>query len=183
MSKTKFINLKRLDITEFGCSHGARLMSYFFVFIFLTSCYSFTGGSKPDYLNTLYIASVTDNSGYGNPTYKDKMTNELINVFRDDNSFTLVNRGADAKLTVTISSIREEKSSVNAQELETERKIQVECVVEYYDAINKKSIWKESFKNSELYQIAASQAGRDNAINNSLAKTCEDILFKVISDW
>jgi hypothetical protein len=151
--------------------------------LILFGCYSFKGGSVPDHLKTIRIATVTDNSGYGNPQYMQNMTNELFKEFREDGSFKIVDRGGDAKITVTISSIREEKFQVSQQELETERKITVTCKVEYFDAVKNKMIWTNDFKNTEIYDINASQQGIDRAINDALQKTVEDIVFQVVSGW
>ena len=162
------------------------IMKYF-IFILsvfmISGCYSFKGGSVPDHLKTLRIATVTDNSGYGNPQFMQKMTNELFKQFRQEGSFKIVERGGDAKLNVTISDIREEKYQVSQQELETERKITTVCDVEYFDAVKNKMIWKNSFKNTEIYDINASQAGIERAINEALEKTVEDIVFQVVSGW
>ncbi len=151
--------------------------------ILLSACYSFKGGSVPDHLKTLRIATVTDNSGYGNPQYMQNMTNYLFKEFRDDGSFKIVDRGGDARITVTISSIREEKFQVSQQELETERKITVVCKAEYFDTVNNKMIWTTDFKNTEVYDINASQQGIDKAVNDALEKTVEDIVFQVVSGW
>jgi hypothetical protein len=155
------------------------ILSFFLLF----GCYSFRGGSVPDHLKTIRISTVTDNSGYGNPQYMQNMTNFLFQEFREDGSFKIVDRGGDAKITVTISSIREEKYQVSQQELETERKITVICKVEYFDAVNNKMIWTNDFKNTEIYDINASQQGIDRAVNDALEKTVEDIVFQVVSGW
>jgi len=36
----------------------------------------------PEHLKTLYIATVSDVSGFGNPAYKDLMTQGLIDKFQ-----------------------------------------------------------------------------------------------------
>jgi len=151
--------------------------------LILFGCYSFKGGSVPEHLKSIRIATVTDNSGYGNPQYMQNMTNELFKEFREDGSFKIVDRGGDAKITITISSIREEKFQVSQQELETERKITVTCKAEYFDALKNKMIWSNDFKNTEIYDINASQQGIDRAINDALQKTVEDIVFQVVSGW
>lgn len=149
----------------------------------LWSCYSFTGGTIPKHLKTMFIATVKDNSGYGNPSYRDILTNELISEFQNDNSFELVDRGGDAKLYVELSSINDATSTVRPGEVETERKITVKCDVEYYDAVEKKSIWKKSFSNYQVYSLSNVQQERDNAISVALESIAEDILLAVVSGW
>ncbi len=151
--------------------------------LFLGGCYSFTGGTIPEYLKTLYIANVRDNSGYGNPKYRESLQQDLIDEFRSDGSFQLVESGGDAKLTVSIVSITDATITVSPGELETERKITVNCEAEYYDAVKKKQIWKKRYSNFNVYEIANAFTARDEAILQSLQKTTEDILFDVVSGW
>jgi hypothetical protein len=154
-----------------------------FVLVQLSGCYSFTGGSIPDHLKTLYIASVNDVSLYGNPAYKDNLTKLLIDNFRNDNSFTLVDRGGDARLSVIIMTIVDATMTIRPGEIETERKITVNCDAEYYDAVKKKSIWKKSFSNFNVYQLSNAQVERDKAIQAALKQTSDDIMLAVVSGW
>ena len=149
----------------------------------LVSCYSFTGGSVPEHLKTLYIANVTDNSGFGNPTYKNTFMDAIIENFQRDGSFNLINSGGDARLNISISSIREAPVAVNPGELETDRKVTVSVDVEYYDFIKRKQIWKNTFSGYETYPVSNAQQGRDNAIQTALNNISNDILLKVVSGW
>jgi hypothetical protein len=154
-----------------------------FVLVQLTGCYSFTGGSVPEHLKTLYIPGVNDKSGYGNPQYKDQLMQLLIDKFRNDGTFNLVERNGDAKLSVSISSIRDETMTVNPGELEKERKIVVLCQVEYLDAVKKKSIFNKNFTAFNIYSIANAQAERNQSIEKALEQISEDILLGVVSGW
>ncbi|MFC2130060.1 LPS assembly lipoprotein LptE [Bacteroidota bacterium] len=149
----------------------------------MSGCYSFTGGSIPEHLKTLYISSVSDNSGYGNPVYRESLFQKLVSKFQKDNSLKLVDRGGDARLSVSIKSIRDEIQTVRPGELERERKITVTCDVEYYDAVKKKSIWKRNFSNFEIYDLENAMLERDRAINEALEQTTDDILLAVVSGW
>jgi len=153
-----------------------------FLFIFcialliqLAGCYSFTGSSVPEHLKTLQIAAVSDNSGYGNPAYKDKLSLLLFDKFRNDNSFQLVERNGNARLKVVIASIRDETAVVSPGELEKERKMTISCNVEYYDAVKKKMIWKKSFSNYGIYNINNPVEGRNTAVLTALDKISDDI--------
>ncbi|MDQ1265506.1 MAG: hypothetical protein QG635_657 [Bacteroidota bacterium] len=158
-----------------------------FFMTLMTGCYSFTGSSLPGHLKTLYIANISDNSGFGNPQYKDFLLNQLFEKFRSDGSLTIVEYGGDSRLTVTITRIEERTATVGAAgqtgELETERKITVYCDAEFYDGIKKISVWKKPFSNFEIYNITRMQAGRDEAIQNALKNTADDILMAVVSGW
>ncbi|MDQ1266408.1 MAG: hypothetical protein QG635_1560 [Bacteroidota bacterium] len=171
--------------------HGIYLLTCIFVGILLKNCYSFTGGTIPEYLKTLYISTVNDNSGFGNPNYRNNLTQLLVDKFRNDNSYTLVERGGDAKLNVSITSIDDATLTVGvggraggAGELENQRKITVTCEAEYYDSVKKKLIWKKTFSNFEVYDLTQNvQQSRDNAINTALEQTADDILLSVVSGW
>ena len=108
--------------------------------ILFVGCYSFTGGTIPPHLKTLQISSVTDQSGFGNPAYKIELETTIINNFLKDNSFEITETVGDARLTITIVSISESTSTVSTDELETEKRITINCSVEYYDNVNRKQI-------------------------------------------
>lgn len=163
---------------------------YHFIFVIfacvlplLGGCYSFTGGSVPPHLKTLYIESVNDASGFGNPLYGNQLTQLLIENFESDGSFEIVESGGDARLSITISSIRENPVTVNPGELETERKVTVSCKINQYDNIKKVVLIENSASAYEIYQVADAQAGRDQAIETALEQLSDDILLMVVSGW
>lgn len=137
----------------------------------------------PEDLKTLGIGTVNDQSGFGNPEYKILLTESLIDNFRRDNSFELVESGGDARLNVSINSLNEATVSVNPGELETERRITVTCTVEYYDFVNKKTIWKKDFSNYGIYELKNAQASRNEAIRSALIQLADDVLLAVVSGW
>ncbi|MFA6572438.1 MAG: LPS assembly lipoprotein LptE [Bacteroidota bacterium] len=153
------------------------------VLVQMYGCYSFTGGSIPEHLKTLYLSSVNDNSGYGDPRYRENLYQLLIDKFKNDNSFNLVQQSADARLNVQISSIRDETLTVRPGELETERKATVSCEVEYYDAVKKIQIFKKSFSAYNVYSLANSQTERNLAITKALDQISDDIMLAVVSGW
>ncbi len=151
--------------------------------LILTGCYSFRGGSVPEHLNTISITAVKDNSGYGNPTYREDLYRKLVSNFQSDNALDLTDRNGDARLTVAITNIRDEMQTVKPGEVESERKISVSCTAEYYDAVKKKVIWEKSFSNFEVYDLTNAQVERDNAVSKALEQTSDDILLAVVSGW
>ncbi len=155
-----------------------------FVFLKLvTGCYSFTGGSIPPHLKTLYIANVDDMSGIGNPSYRELLMQKLFENFRNDNSFSIVDFGGDAKLFVKITSISDQPQTIGVNELVGGNRIDVRCEVEYVDDINKKTIWKKSFSSFDVYEVSNAQVGRDVAIQNAINQIASDILVAVVSGW
>lgn len=159
------------------------LLFCMFVACNFAGCYSFTGGSLPEYMKTLYISSVNDNSGYGNPKFREKLTLDLTEKFRNDNSLKLTDKGGDSKLYVSIISIRDETSRVKPGEVESERKITVSCEAEFYDAVKKKSMWKKTFSNFSNYSLSNVQVNREEAVFNCISRNAEDILIAVVSGW
>lgn len=149
----------------------------------LSGCYSFTGGSTPEHLKSMYIATVTDKSGFGIAIYREVLTQQIQQRFRNDNSFTLLNRNADADLTTSIVSIVDVTQAVQPGELEKERRITISTEVEYYDSVKKKLIWKKTISNYDVYQIANTQVARNEAILRCLDRITDDIFLAVISGW
>lgn len=159
------------------------ILLFFSISIILTSCYSFTGGSLPEHLKTIYIPIVIDKSGYGNPVYKDNLHQYLIDNMNRDGSLTVTNTKGDSQVSVTIESITESSVSLNENELETERKITVSLAILFVDNINKKNLVEKKISNYGVYQIAQAQAGRDEAVDLALKQAAEDIMFAIVSGW
>ena len=151
--------------------------------IALVSCYSFTGGTIPPHLKTLQIASVTDNSGFGNPIYKVELETAITSNFMRDNSFQIEETGGDARISISIVSIIETTNTVGAGELESEKRITMTCSVEYYDNINKKQIWKKNFSAFGLFDINQAFTARNETILVVIEQIAEDILLGVVSGW
>lgn len=151
--------------------------------VMLSSCYSFTGGAIPPHLKSLFIASIEDNSGYGYPRFRNELNEKLLEVFRNDNSFTLANYGGDAKLEVSISSISDQTVSVQSGELEKERRLTISLKATYYDNVKDKEIWNKTFSKYQNYDISNPQVNRDNAGSIIIEQLSNDILIAVVSGW
>ncbi len=146
-------------------------------------CYSFTGGSVPDHLKTISIAPSNDNSGFGNPRFRDILNRRLIDKFRNDNTLVLVETNGDAQLQSTISSINDAIVSVSPGEIERERKLTVTVDAEYTDVVKHKTVWKRSFSNFHVYIIRQGQQAREEAVIAAIQQLGEDILLAVVSGW
>lgn len=151
--------------------------------ILISGCYSFTGGSVPDHLKSINIEAVEDMSGFGDPTFRDLLNDQLIVDFEDDGTFRIIQRNSDARLQTAIKSIREEPVSLSTGELETERKITIVIEVEYSDLVLKKQIWKKNFTNYGVFEISNAQLGRQEALKSAIEQASIDILFAVVSGW
>jgi outer membrane lipopolysaccharide assembly protein LptE/RlpB len=146
-------------------------------------CYSFTGGSVPDHLKTISLTAVQDNSGFGNPRFRDVLTRRLLDKFRNDNTLVLVESNGDAQLQSTIIRIVDEVVSVSPGEVERERRITVSVEAEYTDYVKRKQVWKRTFSNFQVYLISQGQQAREDAVIAALQQIGEDILLAVVSGW
>lgn len=151
--------------------------------LYLSSCYSFTGGSIPEHLNSIQIMSVVDNSGYGNPLFREEMQNYLVDKFITDGSLSVTESNGDARLSVTITSIRDQSIALSAGELETERKVVVTCSAEYFDAVERKQVFRRNFNNEQIFSLANPIQERNDAILRSMDQISDDIRLAVVSGW
>jgi hypothetical protein len=149
----------------------------------LTGCYSFTGGSIPPHLKTLSIPLADDASGFGQPQLRELLTQQILQAFRRDNAFTLVEDRADAVLTVTIANITEETATVQQGEAERDKKVVVTANVVYEDRVKQKIIWQKPMPATIAYDIASGLQGRDAALQRALQQIANDILLSVVSGW
>lgn len=147
------------------------------------ACYSFRGGSVPEHLKTISIASVVDNSGFGDPTFREFCTETLVRRFRNDNAFQLVDDNGDARLTPVITRIQERVQNVQGGDVEGERRIVVAVEVEYVDAVKDRTVWKRTFENFDVYDVNDAANDRPRAVREALTRIVDDVLLAVVSDW
>lgn len=147
------------------------------------ACYSFRGGSVPEHLKTISIASVVDNSGFGDPTFREFCTETLVRRFRNDNAFQLVDDNGDARLTPVITRIQERVQNVQSGDVEGERRIVVAVEVEYVDAVKDRTVWKRTFENFDVYDVNDAANDRPRAVREALTRIVDDVLLAVVSDW
>lgn len=147
------------------------------------SCYSLQGGSVPDHIKTLSIASVVDNSGFGDITVRETATEYMFRRFRSDNSLQLVDENGDARLTPVIVRIQEQIQNVQQGDLEKEKRIVVVIEVEYFDAVKNRLMWKKTFENFDLYDVTNATVDRQRAAQTAIRRCVDDILLAVVSNW
>jgi hypothetical protein len=149
----------------------------------LTGCYSFTGGSIPEHLKTLSIPLVDDASGFGNAQLRENLTQQLVQAFRRENAFRLVQENADATLEVRIANVNEITATVQQGEAERDKQVIVSVNVAYHDRVKQKLVWEKQFAPPQTYTIASGLQGRDAAIERALRQIATDILLAVVSGW
>lgn len=167
--------------------HGNHTVSQILLLVGLsmlaTGCYSFRGGSVPEHLSTVSIASVVDNSGFGDPAYREFCTETLVRRFRNDNTLQLVDDNGDARLLPVIARIQERVLNVQAGDVEGERRIVVAIEVEYIDAVKDRRVWKRTFENFDVYDVNDAANDRPRAVREAIRRIVDDVLLAVVSDW
>jgi hypothetical protein len=151
--------------------------------LLLSGCYSFTGGSLPAHLKTLAIPLADDTSGFGQAQLRETLTQQLIQNFRRDNAYTLVQDRSDALLTVAITNIAEATATVQQGEVERDKQVVVTLNVLYEDRVKQKTIWQKPLSSTITYDIASGLQGRDAALGRALQQLANDILLSVVSGW
>lgn len=148
-----------------------------------TACYSFRGGSVPDHLKTISIASTVDRSGFGNPAYREVATETLLRRFRTDNSLQVIEENGDARLTPVIVRIKDQILNVSDADREGQRKIVVAVEVEFFDAVKNKQVWKQTFERFGVYDAANASTERDDAVREAIRQISDDVLLQLVTDW
>jgi hypothetical protein len=164
----------------------ARLVSRvtFGLLILLASgCYSFRGGSVPEHITTISIASVIDRSGFGDATFREVATETFIRRFRSDNTVRLVEENGDARLSPILVAVRDQIATLQSGDLEGKRRIVVGVEVEYFDAVKNVVVWKKTFENFDVYDVSDPTEGRRLAAERALRRIADDVLLAIVSDW
>lgn len=160
--------------------------SIFGLLISSESCsYSFTGASVPAHLKTISIPIVKDKSGSSEPNLENNLTNQLIQKFIDDNTFTITDKAkADALLECTVISLPDSPEAVSGiNEKATLRRITMSVKIIYKDLIKKKTIFERTISEYSTYDTQNFIESRNSAILSVIDQITEDILLAVVSNW
>ncbi len=157
------------------------------ILIVLCGCYSFRGGSVPPHLSTIIIPEVEDASGYGDGTVRQELTTLLVTRFREDNSLRVIDQaGADSRLEVTISTLRDDLplGVAGTTEYETDRAFVIEARVTFTDNVKRRAVYTgRQFVGRSQYTIASGLTGKKVALRDALGKLTDDILLATVADW
>ena len=166
--------------------YGSSLLLPFVTLLvaFLSGCYSFKGGSVPAGLKTIAIPLVQDQSGYGDPTLRDMLTQKIIDAFTNDNTLQITNRNiADAMLESVITSVKDVPSAVEGGEKVTTRRITVTVHVTFEDLKQRKKLWEKDFSNWGDYPSGGGPTERNQGVTDAVQKITEDILNETVAGW
>ena len=152
---------------------------------FFSCNYGFKGASPPEGIRTIYIPTISDQSGFGLPDLGESMTVILKNKFIRDNTLEYAEKtSADGMLTCIITRVLDEALVVSQGEQVSKRKITITVSAELQNLRKSKKIWSKEFSNWGEYD--SSEGGfskRDDGINSAVDKITDDVLLEVISNW
>jgi hypothetical protein len=152
--------------------------------IHLAGCYSFTGASVPSHLKTIAIPLFDDQSGSGEASLREKITQALTDLFIRDNSLEIADKSkADSILEGVIVSARDDILAVGGGETVNKRRITMSVKVTYQDMKLRKKIYEKTFTNTGDYTPAGGFAQRQAAFEEAMRKITEDILLETVSGW
>jgi hypothetical protein len=160
--------------------------SFFLLTLALISgcTYSFKGGSVPAHLKTIAIPLVQDQSGYGDPTLRDDLTQQLVDRFTNDNTLQIADRNsADSMLEGVVTDVKDAPSVVQAGEQVAARRITVTVHVTFEDLKLRKRIWEKDFSNWGDYPSGGGLTQRNDGIKEAVRKLTEDILNDTVAGW
>ena len=163
---------------------GCSLVVLLSAVVFSGCVYSFKGGSVPAHLKTIAIPLVQDQSGYGDPTLRDEMTQGLVDRFTNDNTLQVTDRGtADSMLEGVVTDVKDAPSVVQAGEQVTARRITVTVHVTFQDLKLRKKIWDKDFSNWGDYPSGGGLSQRNDGVKEAIRKLTEDILNETVAGW
>ncbi len=155
----------------------------------LTGCagcpYSFTGASLPPEMKTIAIPIFEDLSGFGEAGLREKITDELIRKFTDDNTLKISDRKiSDTILEGAILNVRDEPSVITGRERVSTRRITISVKANFTDLKTRKKIWEKNFSQWGDYDAASGGiASRQTGFQTAIDILTEDILIATVSDW
>ncbi len=148
------------------------------------SPYGFRFGTKPAHLNTIFIPTADDQSGYGRGTVAQELTDALIKRFRDDNSLHVVNtRDADSRLEVVITSITSVRSTLSSDARETTRNIDMSVRVIWHDNVKGGTVYEKVFTGRGVYDLTRGTAGETDAFTTAIEDVSQKVLEASVSMW
>lgn len=147
--------------------------------------YSFTGASVPSHLKTIAIPLVDDQSGFGEPGLRELFTTELTNLFINDNSLEVADRGnADSILEGAITAITDAPAVIQQGEEVSRRRVTVSARFAFQDMKLRKKVWEKTFSNWGDYESSGGgPSQRQAGLQEAIRKLTEDVLLETVSGW
>jgi hypothetical protein len=94
-----------------------------------------------------------------------------------------VDENGDVRLTPVLVRVQDQILNVQSGDLENQRRMVVAVDVEYIDAVKQRTVWKRTFENFDVYDVANATEDRSRAARTAIDRIVDDVLYAVISDW
>lgn len=157
-------------------------LSAFYFSLFTWGCYSFTGASVPAHLKTVAIPLAEDVSGFGEAGLREKFTQKLIELFRNDNNLEIGERlTSDSIVEGTIIQVSDAPQVISGNDIVSTRRVTITVRASFTDMKLRKKVWERDFSNWGEY--TQGQQTRDIALTDAVNKVAEDILLETVSGW
>jgi hypothetical protein len=135
-------------------------------------------------MKTIAIPVFDDQSGLGEAGLREKVTRDLIQLFLNDNTLQVTDRGsADAVLEGSVTMIQDQAAVVAPGETVKKRRVTVTVHALFQDVVLHKKVWEKDFSNWGEYDSGGGLSLRAGGIDDAMGKIEEDILLATVSGW
>ncbi|MBN1447272.1 MAG: LptE family protein [Bacteroidetes bacterium] len=162
------------------------LSAIFFSAVLLAGCaYSFTGASVPAHWKTIAVPLFDDDSGFGQPSLREDVTNVLMQKIQQDNTLQLADKeSANVELRGAITSVIADQPSAVGQGTQASRlELSLKVRVTLIDHVQNKEVWSKDFTATGDYPASEGQAGRENGLQQAIENITDDLLLETVSAW
>lgn len=152
---------------------------------FSCGVYGFRGNNPPAGINSLFIPTFEDISGFSAPTLADDFTQRLKTRITGDNTFRLAEKTiADGMVKCVITGVRDDAIVISSGENVARRKITISVSVDFTNLKTQKTIWNKVFENYGEYNSSSNSfSERAEGIRVAVERITEDILIDLTSNW
>jgi len=147
--------------------------------------YSFTGASVPAHWKTIAVPLFDDESGFGQPSLREDLTNTLIQKFQQDNTLQFADReSANVELRGSITSVTADQPVAVAQGTQASRlQLSLKVRATLIDHVKNKEVWSKNFTATGDYPASGGQAGRESGLQQAIENISDDLLLETVSAW
>ncbi|RMF58090.1 MAG: hypothetical protein D6748_09690 [Calditrichaeota bacterium] len=152
----------------------------------ISSCvkYSFKG-ALPSYLKTISVELFEDRSRERWVGLQEKLTEDVVNAFVNDNTLTVIDdpKKADLVIKGSILSIQTRSTSITQEELVEEQQLVLTVKVECLNQQSNKPLWSGNISEFGVVSGTGDLAEREAALDVAVEKIVEEIVNKTIAAW
>lgn len=164
-----------------------QLILLFITVITISSCavYSFSGKSIPPDVKNAQLLLFEDNTGRYDLSLPETLNEKIIKNIADYNFFELENSSnSDSRIYGSVKSYTEKISSQSRSEIADQMEIIVSVELNFFNNRSDEFIVKNlTISETEYYQAAEGDAGRNEAIKKLTDRLSESIVLGLSSNW